>query len=353
MARLRCPDCRATFPVGRGDADEPWVRCPDCGARVENEDDAEDDRPRRKPARKRNPLKPFLIAFGILGVLGLLACGGIVGLVWWSVRPTSFPEQTEDYADARKTFRTTLTRTGKSPQSWEREIPPPGVTAVPYTSGGLKLQAWVDAPPAGQPPKPAVLFLHGGFAFGAEDWEQCAPFRDAGFVTMVPILRGENGQPGSYTLFYDETDDAIAAAEVLATLPGVDPNRVFVAGHSAGGTVAMLAAMTSKRFQGCASFSGSPDQVAFVRGQEELAPFDVTHRKELEMRSPLAYPKSFKCPARLYWGDEEFAFQFSTRELAEKAQAAGSDVQAIEVPGDHFDMVAPAIRQAITFFRAR
>src|SRR5206468_2647773 len=159
-------------------------------------------------------------------------------------------------------------------------------------------------PPPAAGKKPAVLFLHGGFAFGSEDWDQAKPFRDAGFVTMLPILRGENGQPGSYTMFYDEVDDVAAAAEVLAKTPGVDPNRIYVAGHSAGGTLAMLGAMTSKRFKGCASFSGSPDQVAFVREQEDLAPFDPDDVTELMMRSPLAFPKSFKCPARLYWGDQ-------------------------------------------------
>ena len=35
----------------------------------------------------------------------------------------------------------------------------------------------------------------------------------------------------------DETvDDAVAAAELLRTLPEVDPGRVFVLGHSLGGT---------------------------------------------------------------------------------------------------------------------
>ena len=109
--------------------------------------------------------------------------------------------------------------------------------------------------------------------------------------------------------------------------------------------------MTSKRFKGCASFSGSPDQVAFVRGQEGRAPFDVKNRTELQMRSPLAFPKSFKCPARLYWGDEEFGFKFSTQKLAEKARAAGLDVQAVEVPGAHDTSVAPAMSQAVAFFK--
>src|SRR5262245_58581503 len=170
---------------------------------------------------------------------------------------------------------------------------------------------------------------------------------------MLPILRGENGQLGNFTMFYDEVDDVVAAAEVLAKTPGVDPNRIFVAGHSAGGTLAMLGAMTWPRFKGCASFSGSPDQVAFARGQDGLVVFDESNQQEFAMRSPLAYYKSFKCPARLYYGDEEFAFQFSTKRLAEKASGAGVDVKAVEISGDHFTAVDPAIRQAITFFQSK
>jgi dipeptidyl aminopeptidase/acylaminoacyl peptidase len=282
-------------------------------------------------------------------VLG--CCGGIIGLGLWWIKPTSFPEPTEDYADARKSFSTTLLRQQAAPQPWQPEFPPPGVREISYQSGALNLKAWVDEVPQGAPPRPAVLFLHGGFAFDSSDWAQCQPFRSAGFITMTPILRGENGLPGSYSMFYDEVDDVLAAAEVLARTPGVDANRLFVAGHSVGGTLAMLAAMTSRRFKAAASFSGSPDQVAWSRGQDELVPFDTTNKREYAMRSPLAYYKSFKCPVRLYYGAEEILFEFGTKKLAEKATAAGLNVQAVEVPGDHMTMIGPAMQQAEEFFR--
>jgi dipeptidyl aminopeptidase/acylaminoacyl peptidase len=136
-------------------------------------------------------------------------------------------------------------------------------------------------------------------------------------------------------------------------MPGVDPNRIYVAGHSAGGTLAMLGAMTSPRFKACASFSGSPDQVAFGRANDQWVVFNKSDPREYAMRSPLAYYQSFKCPARLYYGDEELAFKFSTQKLAEKATAAGADVKAVEVPGDHFTAADPAIRQAVTFFQSK
>ena len=314
-------------------------------------------RPRRRAARRDSGRpgdrkRTVLVVGCVLGVLLLGCCGGVGGLLWYHLAPTTFPEQTQDYADARKGFKTTLTATGPAPQTFDPLDAPPGAKEVAYISGTLKLKAWVDKDERG-PPRPAVLFLHGGFALAEEDWDQCEPFRAAGFVTMVPAWRGENGQPGSYTMFYDEVDDVLAALDALAAMPGVNPDRIFVAGHSAGGTLAMLAAMTSKRFKGCASFSGSPDQVAFVRTDPHLAPFDTNDRRELEMRSPLAFPKSFKCPARLYWGNEELAFKFSTQRLAEKAAANGQDVRAVEVPGEHTSAVAPAMQQAIAFFKQR
>jgi dienelactone hydrolase/DNA-directed RNA polymerase subunit RPC12/RpoP len=343
---LRCNDCGCRFDLDREDEGRRRVRCPECGAAVPVRSG------RSRPGGGSGMKWVVLILLGV-GVLGLLCCGGLIGLGWHAMKPTEFPEQTQDYVDARKTFKTTLTRKGPAPQAGLIGNRPPEATEVTYTSGDLKLKAWVNRPAPGPGLKPGVLFLHGGFAFGADDWEQCQPFRDAGFVTMTPILRGENGQPGSYSMFYDEVDDVLAAAELLARTPGVDPNRIFVCGHSVGGTLAMLAAMTSKRFKGCASFSGSPDQVRWSQGQEELVPFDRNNMTEMAMRSPLAFPKSFKCPARLYYGDEEILFKFSTQQLAEKATAAGSDVQAVEVPGDHFTSVDPAMRQAITFFQQR
>jgi dipeptidyl aminopeptidase/acylaminoacyl peptidase len=198
-----------------------------------------------------------------------------------------------------------------------------------------------------------VLFLHGGFAFGEDDWEMTKQYRDAGFVVFAPMVRGENGLPGKYTMFFDEVDDVLAAADALAALPYVLADHLYVAGHSVGGTLTMLAAMGSGRFRAAAAFSGSPDQASWSAGQPGLVPFDPSDAGELRIRSPIAFATSFQCPTRLYHGSAERYFAAPTAKLAELAQGAGLDVRAVPVAGDHFSHVPEAIRQSIEFFREK
>ena len=143
--------------------------------------------------------------------------------------------QTEDYARARSSFRTKLIRRGPAPQQGEPLKKPPHAEEIEYGSGGLRLKAYLSRPSSDDRKRPAVLVLHGGFAFGEGQWDMARQFREAGFVVMMPVLRGENGQAGDFTLFYDEVDDVLAAAHTLAALPSIDASRIYVCGHSVGG----------------------------------------------------------------------------------------------------------------------
>ena len=258
--------------------------------------------------------------------------------------------QRQDYAEARKIFQTRLLRNGPSPQPTDEAARvPAGVQRIAYTSGNLELAAFVDdAPPDGSK-QPAVLFLHGGFAFGGEDLEMPQPFRDAGFIVMVPVLRSESGQPGNFTLFYDEVNDVLAAAEALAARPYVDAKRIFVSGHSAGGTLTMLAAMSSSRFRAAAPISGSCNQFTW-QFEPSWVPFNTSSTSEFEMRSPVSYATSFKCPTRIFYGDQETWAVTPSATTADRAKAAGLDVAVVTVPGDHGTCVPEAMLRAIEFF---
>lgn len=352
-AFVRCPECSRRFRLPQSDTAE--VYCPHCDARVELDEEEEIEEERRPSRRiRRSNTRTLLIAgLVVCGVLLVLCAGGVGLVVWLYKASSSFPGKTGDYAQARQHFHTKLLREGPAPQDWQNEHPPDGVREVPYQSGNLRLRAWVSGQPADGKRRPAVLFLHGGFAFGGEDWVQTLPFRNAGFVVMTPTLRGENGLPGAYSMFYNEVEDVLAATEELAQLPYVDSNRIYIAGHSVGGTLTMLAAMTSKRFRAAASFSGSPDQSVWARMQPQGMPFNAADPREFQMRSPIAFPTSLKCPLRIYYGSQEPFFAADSQRIAHLAKAAGLDVEAQTVPGDHFTMVDPAIQLAVAFFRQK
>src|SRR5262245_5792744 len=262
--------------------------------------------------------------------------------------------QHEDYARARAGFQTKLVRKGPAPQGWSSLKPPDGVAEVEYTSGELRLKAWVNRPSDQKRGHPTVLFLHGGFAFGMGDWEQTKPYRDAGFVVLAPMLRGENGQAGAFSYFYDEVDDVLAAAEYLSQQPYVDAERLFVAGHSVGGTLTLLTTLASDRFRAAASFDGAPYWGPFTEATD--LPFDKSDPREILLRSPIAFASSFTCPLRIYHQPREQNhlaefFALMSRRTVVLAKNRGLDVEELEIEGDHMTLVPAAMRQSIAFFQ--
>ena len=128
------------------------------------------------------------------------------------VAPPAHPVAIESYLDrlAALSAHPNLIRKGPSPQPYKLSSPPVGVEEVTYPSGSLSLKAWVAYPTgASRNGKvPGVVFFHGGFAFGAGDFEDARPFLDAGFAVMTPMLRGEDGNPGNFEMLLGEVADA-------------------------------------------------------------------------------------------------------------------------------------------------
>lgn len=104
--------------------------------------------------------------------------------------------------------------------------------------------------PEGEGPFPAVLLVAGsGPHDGDETIGPNKPFRDlagglakAGVATLRYAKRTyaypARSVSQSITVDDEVTDDALAAARLLARQPGIDPHRVFVLGHSLGGLMA-------------------------------------------------------------------------------------------------------------------
>jgi dienelactone hydrolase len=126
----------------------------------------------------------------------------------------------------------------------------PGTLALP--KGEAPAKGW-----------PAIVLVHGS---GAHDRDETIgpnrPFLDIarGLAAQgVAVLRYEKrskARPqdyagGNVTIDNETTDDAVTAVEALRKVPGIDPSRVFVLGHSQG-------AMMAPRIAAHAAQAGAP-----------------------------------------------------------------------------------------------
>ncbi|WP_167239397.1 alpha/beta hydrolase family protein [Massilia genomosp. 1] len=248
-------------------------------------------------------------------------------------------------ADARQAYATRLTVSAKAPQDFAALRTPAGVKEVGYQSGPLQLKAWLSTSAPATKLAPAVVFLHGGFSFGEEDWDAAKALVDAGYILLMPRLRGENGNPGNFELFGGEVDDAIAAGRYLAAVPGVDKDRIFVMGHSVGGSLAVLVAQMPSPFKASVSLSGYPRLLEWI-DHFRIIPFDKNNEMERKIRNPYLYTDSVKTPLYLFSESNNPGMKAANAEfctLVAKTSVCRHEV----VSGNHETMMAPAIGKAL------
>jgi dienelactone hydrolase len=303
----------------------------------------------------------------IIGVLSLLHYGGpalqkfqqqVAQQVQQAQQAQAKGAIARDLPSYRAEHPTHLTRHGPPPSMWQDPTPlqlPPGVKEVTYQSGALQLKAWLSATPNDGQLHPAVVFCHGGFWFGNDDWDALKPFLDAGFIVMAPRVRAENGNPGEFEYYYGEVDDVIAAGQYVAQQSGVDKQRLFVSGHSAGGDLSTLAAMLPNPFAMSAPIGASLDMRIMAKAKDErhkqLVVFDPTDQAEVESRCAMLFTNSLRCPIALFHGDQDWAPEVQNQFIT-LAHRFNKDATLTVVPGDHGESLPNAIPGIIKLFQA-
>jgi uncharacterized protein len=124
------------------------------------------------------------------------------------------------------------------------------------------------AMPSGAGPFPAVVLVHGS---GPHDRDETVglnkPFLDlaTGLAKNgVAVLRYEKRtktapqkMPANATVKEEVIDDTLAAVKLLGKTQGIDPKRIFVLGHSLGGTVSPRIAKANPQIAGLIIMAGS------------------------------------------------------------------------------------------------
>ncbi|MEM1011860.1 MAG: alpha/beta fold hydrolase [Planctomycetota bacterium] len=212
--------------------------------------------------------------------------------------------------------------------------------------------------------RPALIWVPGGFSGTGPDIldpsaadpandQTVTTYLQAGdngdrLVVFVPTFRGTNGNPGQTEMFLGEADDLVAAVEHVSARPDVDPEQIYVAGHSTGGTVALIAAALTDVPAGVLCVGGAPDYVVTLRlGGYGVEPFDTSALQEAKMRSPITFAEHLKVPVLYVEGGLEDAsadgYPAAARRMA--AMAPKADMTVVLPRGrDHFTVLAPLHR---------
>ena len=284
-----------------------------------------------------------------VGVFGLVLYAVVVALAVITPKMETHSTPTEQtYADLRKTFKTQL-RASTAPRTPVDDPPPAVFTKLKYKAPVGDLWAYLTPDPKDGKKHPAILWIHGGDCNSiGECWEPGRPandqtaaaYRNAGIVMMLPSLRGGNDNPGPREGFLGEVDDVLAAADFLASQPFVDPDRIYLGGHSTGATLVLLVAETSARFRTVFAFGPVPSPMMY--GEDTLLPFDHSafRNTEVMMRSPVLFMPSIKNPVYILEGTNPGSNWEPIQTFAKNSKNPKLKIIGLK-DGSHFNVLAP------------
>jgi dienelactone hydrolase len=253
----------------------------------------------------------------------------------------------QSFAEAHDAFQTTLAKE----ESDDDEIPAPPegfFDLIKYPSKVGDLAAYVSSDPGDGQKHPLIIWVVGGWGNGIDDFPWCYPewdndqtgsaFWQAGVLMMYPSFRGGCGNPGNYETLFGEVDDIASAYEYAASLPYVDADRIYLGGHSTGGTRALLASEYTDKFRAVFCY-GAVDEVKYHNNSQFT--FDTDNKEEYKMRSPIYWLDSVKSPTFLIEGSDGNSANLKKIERTSKNENIHCYVME---DADHFSVLAPLTR---------
>lgn len=137
-------------------------------------------------------------------------------------------------------------------------LSPPGRYDVTLPGAGVTLGGILFRPAATERRVPAIIVLHGWAEVGVPGAPRvegtARRLSEQGYVTLALSMRGWPNSGGRDDCGLEQPDDIAKAAEWLASLSGVNPDRIGVLGFSQGGQVALLAGARTKRIKAIVAY---------------------------------------------------------------------------------------------------
>jgi acetyl esterase/lipase len=246
----------------------------------------------------------------------------------------------------------------------ETDGAPPAVRTIPY--GPSPLEFGELRLPRGAGPFPVVVFLHGGCFLAGYDKSYTVPFEralaDSGFAVWSLEYRRVGNDGGGWPGTFEDAAAGTDRVRALAKEYPIDLGRVVLAGHSAGGELALWLAARRKVSPASPLHSADPLPVAGV-----LALVPVPDLEGLEAAgacdraldrllggSPDALPDRYAAaspmrlapigvPSVVVLGGRDEGWSPFGRSYVARARAQGdTGLQVVEIPeATHFDVIDP------------
>jgi acetyl esterase/lipase len=239
---------------------------------------------------------------------------------------------------------------------------------------GAPMRVWLYVPEKPAEKRPCVLVgpagthLIEGRKLSAGDQAEHLPYARAGFVVVSFDI------DGAWTTTPPTDDEVITCARAfqaargglanartaldfaLDRIPSLDPERVYIAGHSSAATLALYVAREEPRIKGCAAYAPAtdvPKRVGpkVIDGLNASMPGYVFFLFSI---SPSTRMNDLKCPVFLFQAkDDTNVFYGDTRAFVWEIRKTNPKVTYVEVArGNHYDsMIREGIPKGIDWFK--
>ncbi|MCY3834624.1 MAG: S9 family peptidase [Chloroflexi bacterium] len=218
------------------------------------------------------------------------------------------------------------------------------------TEDGAQIQGWLLQPNHGEPPYPAILYIHGGphgwygYNYGS-DFQMLA---GAGYAVLFVNPRGSTGYGDAFATALSGSWGALDHKDLLAGVDHaieagfVDPNRLGICGLSYGGYLTCYTIGQTNRFKAAVAENPITDLVSRY-GTADMGPWgslselggkpheipDVYRRG-----SPVAYAHNCRTPTLLIQCEEDYRCPAGQAEqFYSHLKANGCVVEMLRIPG--------------------
>lgn len=198
--------------------------------------------------------------------------------------------------------------------------------------------------------KPVIIWFHGGgWDSGGRDYYGFAgrAFASEGFVTVVAGYR--LGEAGKYPAFMEDAAAAVRWTRNNVAAFGGDPDRIVLAGHSAGAHIALLSVLDVRWLQELSLAGGPIKGVIGLAAPADFLPLErggsaeraMGHVVPLEYTQPITFARGDAPPLWLATGDADTTVRpRNSIRLGGAVRRAGGQAEVILYPGvDHIGVM--------------